>query len=140
MLQEIVDDEKWNLAPLTYPFGNGINLSMRVSDVEAKYNELKSKGIKMFRELEVHKYRCDDVEYSDSEFLLQDPDGYLLRFNNQYIKKLNKKEEYLRKQVKLAFLNTIELQGLRKEAVERGFTPLKTVCLTYTRIAVIIYI
>ena len=22
------------------------------------------------------------VEYSDSEFLLQDPDGYLLRFNN----------------------------------------------------------
>ena len=47
-----------------------------------KYKELKSQGIKMFRELEVHKYKCDDVEYSDSEFLLQDPDGYLLRFNN----------------------------------------------------------
>lgn len=36
----------------------------------------------MFRELEVHTYKCDDAEYSDSEFLLQDPDGYLLRFNN----------------------------------------------------------
>ncbi len=55
---------------------------MRLSDVEKKYKELKSQGIKMFRELEVHKYKCDDVEYSDSEFLLQDPDGYLLRFNN----------------------------------------------------------
>ena len=55
---------------------------MRVSDVAAKYNELKAKGIKMFRELEVHKYRCDDVAYSDIEFLLQDPYGYLLRFNN----------------------------------------------------------
>ena len=80
MIEQI--NGNWSVGEMHYPFGNGINLSMRVSDVEAKYNELKSKGIKMFRELEVHKYRCDDVEYSDSEFLLQDPDGYLLRFNN----------------------------------------------------------
>ena len=37
----------------------------------------------------------------------------------------NKYNEYLRKQVELAFLNEIELQGLREEAVERGFTPLR---------------
>jgi len=80
MLEEI--NGNWSVGEMHYPFGNGINLSMRVSDVAAKYNELKAKGIKMFRELEVHKYRCDDVEYSDSEFLLQDPDEYLLRFNN----------------------------------------------------------
>ena len=72
----------WSVGEMQHPFGNGINLSMRVSDVNEKYKELKSKGIKMFRELEVHTYKCDDVEYSDSEFLLQDPDGYLLRFNN----------------------------------------------------------
>ena len=36
-----------------------------------------------------------------------------------------KEKEYLRKQVKLAFLNEIEFQGLREEAVERGFTPLE---------------
>lgn len=72
----------WSVGEMQHPFGNGINLSMRVSDVNEKYKELKSKGIKMFRELEVHTYKCDDVEYSDSEFLLQDPDGYLLRLNN----------------------------------------------------------
>ena len=80
MIEEI--NGHWSVGEMQHPFGNGINLSMRVSDVNEKYKELKSKGIKMFRELEVHTYKCDDVEYSDSEFLLQDPDGYLLRFNN----------------------------------------------------------
>lgn len=80
MIEEI--NGHWSVGEMKHPFGNGINLSMRVSDVNEKYKELKSKGIKMFRELEVHTYKCDDVEYSDSEFLLQDPDGYLLRFNN----------------------------------------------------------
>ncbi len=80
MIEEI--NGHWSVGEMQHPFGNGINLSMRVSDVNEKYKELKAKGIKMFRELEVHTYKCDDVEYSDSEFLLQDPDGYLLRFNN----------------------------------------------------------
>ena len=80
MIEEI--NGHWSVGEMQHPFGNGINLSMRVSDVNEKYKKLKSKGIKMFRELEVHTYKCDDVEYSDSEFLLQDPDGYLLRFNN----------------------------------------------------------
>ena len=80
MIEEI--NGHWSVGEMQHPFGNGINLSMCVSDVNEKYKELKSKGIKMFRELEVHTYKCDDVEYSDSEFLLQDPDGYLLRFNN----------------------------------------------------------
>ena len=72
----------WSVGKMSYPFGNGINLSMRISDVELKYKELRTKGVKMFRELEVHTYICDGTEYQDSEFLLQDPEGYLLRFNN----------------------------------------------------------
>ena len=54
MIEEI--NGHWSVGEMHYPFGNGINLSMRVSDVENKYKELKSKGIKMFRELEVHTY------------------------------------------------------------------------------------
>ncbi len=80
MIEEI--NGHLSVGEMHHPFGNGINLSMRLSDVEKKYKELKSQGIRMFRELEVHKYKCDDAEYSDSEFLLQDPDGYLLRLNN----------------------------------------------------------
>ena len=51
MIEEI--NAHWSVGEMQHPFGNGINLSMRVSDVNEKYKELKSKGIKMFRELEV---------------------------------------------------------------------------------------
>ena len=45
-------------------------------------NELKEKNIKFFLDLEIHEYRIDDKISYDKEFLIQDPDGYLLRFNN----------------------------------------------------------
>lgn len=80
MIEEI--NNNWNTGTLEYPFGRGINISMSVSDVNGLYNKLKSNNIKMFKELETHTYRVDDVEYNDQEFLIQDPDGYLLRFNN----------------------------------------------------------
>ena len=34
------------------------------------------------KKLEIHKYKVDNIIYEDKEFLIQDPDGYLLRFNN----------------------------------------------------------
>ena len=46
------------------------------------YNQLKNLGIKMFLDLEVHTYQAGGKEYADKEFLIQDPDGYLLRFND----------------------------------------------------------
>ena len=46
------------------------------------YANLKSKNINFFLELESHEYRVDNEISCDKEFLIQDPDGYLLRFNN----------------------------------------------------------
>lgn len=80
MLQE--ENGIWQTGSLEYPFGRGINISMAISDVENMYKKLKQKNIKFFVDLEVHKYRVDDKIYDDKEFLIQDPDGYLLRFNN----------------------------------------------------------
>ena len=80
MIEQINDN--WNTGSLEYPFGRGINISMSISNVEELYNNLKNKNIKILKELEVHTYRVDDKEYQDKEFLVQDPDGYLLRFNN----------------------------------------------------------
>jgi predicted lactoylglutathione lyase len=80
MIEQINDN--WNTGILEYPFGRGINISMSVSNVEELYNNIKNKNIKIFKELEIHTYRVDDKEYQDKEFLIQDPDGYLLRFNN----------------------------------------------------------
>jgi len=80
MIQE--ENNNWNTGIMEYPYGRGINLSMSVSNVEKMYNNLKEKGIKFFLDLETHNYRVDNKVYNDQEFLLQDPDGYLLRFNN----------------------------------------------------------
>lgn len=75
-------NDNWTVGKLEYPFGRGINISMRVKDVMQMYETLKQKNIKMFLDLETHNYRVDNKVYEDREFLIQDPDGYLLRFND----------------------------------------------------------
>ena len=80
MIEE--QNENWNVGKMEYPFGRGINISMSIKDVEKYYNKLKKQKIKIYLELEIHEYRVDDKIYKDKEFLIQDPDGYLLRFNN----------------------------------------------------------
>jgi len=79
MLQEISDSDKWNVAPLTYPFGNGINFQLEVSNLDEIYNNLKSANYKITFDIEENWYRQDDKLLGNREFLIQDPDGYLLR-------------------------------------------------------------
>ena len=80
MIEQINDN--WNTGILEYPFGRGINISMCINDIDEFYREIINKGIKIFEKLQINKYQVDDVLYEDKEFLIQDPDGYLLRFNN----------------------------------------------------------
>ena len=81
MLQEIKKDDKWNVAPLTYPFGNGINFQLDVMEVDKIFNSLKDNGYKIAFDMEENWYRQDDKLLGSKEFLIQDPDGYLLRFS-----------------------------------------------------------
>ena len=78
MIEE--NNDNWNTGKLEHPYGRGINLSMTVSNIEKMYEILKEKNIKFFLDLEIHEYRIDDKISYDKEFLIQDPDGYLLRF------------------------------------------------------------
>lgn len=80
MIEEV--NSNWTTGKLEYPFGRGINISMSVSNIDKMYKELKEKNIEFFLELEEHSYRVNDKIEVDKEFLIQDPDGYLLRFNN----------------------------------------------------------
>lgn len=81
MLQEISTDDKWELAPLSYPFGNGINFQLEVEDSDKIYNNLKNNNYKITFDMEENWYRQDDKLLGNKEFLVQDPDGYLLRFS-----------------------------------------------------------
>lgn len=80
MIEEV--NNNWNVGKLEYPFGRGINISMAVNDIDKFYNNVKNKGIKLYKDIAVSKYRVDDGYVCDKQFLIQDPDGYLLRFTN----------------------------------------------------------
>ena len=80
MLQEIVQNDKWNVSPLTYPFGNGINFQLEVENLDAIYNNFKNSNYKITFDIEENWYRQDNKLLGNKEFLIQDPDGYLLRF------------------------------------------------------------
>lgn len=90
MIQEISENDKWDIAPLSYPFGNGINFQLEVNNVEYVYNSLKKENYKISFEIEENWYRQDDKLLGNKEFLVQDPDGYLLRFSED----LGEKEKF----------------------------------------------
>ena len=81
MLQEITDNDKWDVAPLSYPFGNGVNFQLKVDDLDEIYNSFKNSNYKITFDIEENWYRQDDKLLGNKEFLIQDPDGYLLRFS-----------------------------------------------------------
>ena len=81
MLQEISDNDKWSLTPLTYPFGNGINFQLEVDSVHKIYSKLKEHNYPIAFDIEENWYRQDNKLLGNKEFLIQDPDGYLLRFS-----------------------------------------------------------
>lgn len=81
MLQEISNDDKWNIAPITYPFGNGINFQLEVDNVDNIYDNLKNANYEIAFDIEENWYRQDNKLLGNKEFLVQDPDGYLLRFS-----------------------------------------------------------
>ena len=81
MIQEISDNDKWDIAPLKHPFGNGINFQLEVDNVDKIYSLLKKNNYKIAFEMEENWYRQDNKLLGNREFLVQDPDGYLLRFS-----------------------------------------------------------
>ena len=81
MLQELSNNDKWNLAPLTYPYGNGVNFQLEIKEIDKIYNNLKQSNYKITFEIEENWYRQKNKLLGNKEFLIQDPDGYLLRFS-----------------------------------------------------------
>lgn len=78
MLEQI--NGNWNVGKMEYPFGRGINFEMTISDVDAVYERIEKAGMKLFRKMEIKDYECGDEIVHQKQFLVQDPDGYLLRF------------------------------------------------------------
>jgi len=67
-------------APLEQPFGRGINLQIRVDAVASILTRLQEAGFAPYLPLEDRWYRVGPEERGNRQFVVADPDGYLLRF------------------------------------------------------------
>jgi catechol 2,3-dioxygenase-like lactoylglutathione lyase family enzyme len=79
MLEE-VSEGAWLTGPLDPPFGRGINLQIEVADLGALAARLEAAGVALHTQPETAWYRDGAVEHGQHQLLVQDPDGYLLRF------------------------------------------------------------
>lgn len=80
MLDQIGESRDWITGDLVHPFGIGINLQMEVSDVDVLYQNIRTRKIEPFLKMEEKWYRKEDHYVGNRQFMVQDPDGYLLRF------------------------------------------------------------
>ena len=77
MIEEETDF--WTTAPREKPYGRGINLQIEVAAIDPILARLAQAGIALFRPVEEAWYRSGDAYSGNRQFLVQDPDGYLLR-------------------------------------------------------------
>jgi len=79
MLEQLANDS-WSVGELATPFGRGINLQIATISIEPILNRLAAAGWPLFVQPADRWYKTGGVESGQRQFLVQDPDGYLLRF------------------------------------------------------------
>jgi threonine dehydrogenase-like Zn-dependent dehydrogenase/catechol 2,3-dioxygenase-like lactoylglutathione lyase family enzyme len=71
----------WDTGPLQKPFGRGINFEITVADLDVLLRSLEQAGYPLFFGPEERWYRDGGTDIGVRQFLVTDPDGYLLRFS-----------------------------------------------------------
>lgn len=81
MIEGLADKSRsWLVGQMERPFGRGLHLQIEVQNVESLYQNFKKAEYPIFFGMEEKWYRVKDKETGHKQFLVQDPDGYLLRF------------------------------------------------------------
>ena len=81
MLEEATGPgRRFHTAPLEHPFGRGVNLQIETSSVDALYTNVQRSDLVICLPLEERWYRHDRIELGNRQFVVADPDGYMLRF------------------------------------------------------------
>lgn len=79
---EQIHSDGWNTGKMHYPLGQGVNFSIETDQIDRLYMRLKAEQFPFYRELKTSAYRVNDESIEQKEYLIQDPNGYLLRFTN----------------------------------------------------------
>ena len=81
MLQEADGPgRRFRTAALEHPFGRGVNLQVEIDDVDVVYERCERHGSDIVVPMEERSYATDRGEEGSRQFVVGDPDGYLLRF------------------------------------------------------------
>lgn len=92
MLDQYAEGRGWpQPGPLEPPLGRGINLQIEVERLDPLLERLEAASYPLFVLPEENWYRQDGGLHGNREFLVQDPDGYLLRFS-EYLGTKQKRE------------------------------------------------
>ncbi|ROS52492.1 VOC family protein [Frigoribacterium sp. PhB118] len=82
MLEQAGVGRNWITGSLERPLGRGVNLQITVPDAEALAQVLGRAGVELFVQPESKWYGVGEEEAGVHQFLVQDPDGYLARFQS----------------------------------------------------------
>ncbi|MGL5070905.1 MAG: bleomycin resistance protein [Aeromonas salmonicida] len=80
LMLEQIHPAGWLTGVLEPPLGRGINLQMELTDIQPLLARLALAGVALYRPLRESWYPVGNMGSGQREFLVQDPDGYLLRF------------------------------------------------------------
>jgi catechol 2,3-dioxygenase-like lactoylglutathione lyase family enzyme len=74
---------RWEVAPTERPFGRHVNFEIAVADLAPVLDALAALRWPLFMAPETKTYRVGEAGATVRQFLVQDPDGYLLRFSQR---------------------------------------------------------
>lgn len=83
MLDRIAAGRTWATGELDAPLGRGMNLEIQVPDLAAVLHRVEEAGWPLFLAPEEQWYRAGAEEVGVRQFLVQDPDGYLVRLQTE---------------------------------------------------------
>ena len=89
LMLEQITDSGWNTGELVTPLGRGVNFQIELSDLDPLLERLKQAQVPFFRDLKETWYDIGEKLSGEREFLVQDLDGYLLRFTQHLGEKEN---------------------------------------------------
>jgi catechol 2,3-dioxygenase-like lactoylglutathione lyase family enzyme len=81
MLDQPADPGRtWLAAPLEPPYGRGVNFQIQVAAIDPLHAAVLAAGAPLLVPPEERWYRRGDRLLGQRQFVVRDPDGYLLRF------------------------------------------------------------
>lgn len=85
---EQLSKNTWKSGEMRPPFGRGLHFQIMTTGLEELYDSCKTNNVKIFREPEDAWYRADDLYVGQRQFVICDPDGYMLRFAEELCERI----------------------------------------------------